>query len=146
MPRRDGSIRLHPEHGLNPTLAVCFWCGKDRGEIALLGAAYKGEAPMHMVLDYEPCAACKAGMAGGITFVECSPAGDKRRPIAKRDGKEIAPTGRWLVVKAEAIERMGLEPELLAGILEHRKAYVDPEAFEMLFVPAMKEGRDGGQG
>lgn len=53
------SIRLHPEHGLNPTLCTCFWCGEDTGEIALLGATYNGEAPMHMVLNYEPCAACK---------------------------------------------------------------------------------------
>ena len=53
------SIRLHPEHGLNPTLCTCFWCGEDTGEIALLGATYNGEAPMHLVLNYEPCAACK---------------------------------------------------------------------------------------
>lgn len=30
-------IRLHPEKGLNPHLAICPNCGKDNGEIVLLG-------------------------------------------------------------------------------------------------------------
>jgi hypothetical protein len=51
---------LSKEHGLNPTMPVCYWCGEETGEVALLGAAYKGEAPMHMVLNKEPCPACKA--------------------------------------------------------------------------------------
>lgn len=42
------SVRLHPKYGVNPTIPTCFWCGKDKNEIALLGAAYKEEAPMHM--------------------------------------------------------------------------------------------------
>jgi hypothetical protein len=33
----SGSIRLHPEHGLNPKLVRCAACGKDTGEIIMLG-------------------------------------------------------------------------------------------------------------
>ena len=38
----SNSIRLHKEHSLNPTLCTCFYCGKETGEIALLGASYGG--------------------------------------------------------------------------------------------------------
>lgn len=30
-------IEISPKHGLNPTIPVCFWCGKEKNEIALLG-------------------------------------------------------------------------------------------------------------
>ena len=62
-------IKLSPKHGLNPTIPVCFWCGEERNEVALLGHIGDGrkleefEAPMHMVIDYEPCEKCRANMA-----------------------------------------------------------------------------------
>ena len=58
-------ILLSPKHGLNPTIPICFWCGEEKNEIALMGRigdARKGEdfeAPMHAVLDYEPCDKCR---------------------------------------------------------------------------------------
>ena len=27
-------IKLSPKHGLNPTMPVCFWCGKEKNEVA----------------------------------------------------------------------------------------------------------------
>ena len=33
----ENDILLSPKYGVNPTMPVCFWCGEDRGEIALLG-------------------------------------------------------------------------------------------------------------
>lgn len=65
------SITLSPEHGLNPTIPVCFWCGKDKNEVALLGRIGGREdraAPNRMVLDYEPCEDCRRGMARGFTI------------------------------------------------------------------------------
>ena len=53
----SNNIRLHKKYGLNPTLSTCFYCGKETGEIALLGAAYDGEAPMHLCTSLEPCPA-----------------------------------------------------------------------------------------
>lgn len=35
---RGMSIRLHKEKGLNPRLGICPNCGKENGEIALLGS------------------------------------------------------------------------------------------------------------
>lgn len=31
------SIKLSPKHGVNPTIPVCFFCGKPKNEIALMG-------------------------------------------------------------------------------------------------------------
>ena len=33
----NAGIKLSPKHGLNPTIPVCFWCGEERNEVALLG-------------------------------------------------------------------------------------------------------------
>ena len=31
------SILLSPKHGVNPTIPVCFWCGREKNEVALMG-------------------------------------------------------------------------------------------------------------
>jgi len=56
------SIRLSKKYGVNPTIPVCFLCGEAKNEVVLLGAAHKGEAPMHMLLDQVPCEKCKERM------------------------------------------------------------------------------------
>ena len=35
------SIKLSPKHGLNPTIATCFYCGKDKNELILAGKINK---------------------------------------------------------------------------------------------------------
>ena len=100
------SIRIHPKFGVNPTLGVCFWCEKPDGTIAMLGAAIRHEAPMHSVVSYEPCETCKAGMALGIVCIEVDRAGYPDRPPLKKSEPESVPTGRWVVLKREAAERM----------------------------------------
>ena len=34
-----GDIKLSKKHGLQPTIPLCPYCGKEKNEIALLGAA-----------------------------------------------------------------------------------------------------------
>lgn len=118
------SIRLHPKYGVNPTIPVCYWCGKDRNEVALLGAAYKSEAPMHMVIDMEPCKDCADKWAQGIVLFEATPG---------KDGPEF--TGRWAVIKEEAVTRMFTPQSVVDQVLEKRKALVEPEVYQKLFVP-----------
>lgn len=89
----SNSIRLHKQHGLNPTLCTCFYCGQETGEIALLGAAYDGEAPMHLCTSVEPCAACKEKFKDAVLILEARP--DER--------DKLQPTGRWVAVKKEAV-------------------------------------------
>jgi hypothetical protein len=82
---------LHKEFGLNPTMPICIICRKEKGAIALLGAGYKGEAPMHMLMDIEPCGACKEKyLKSGTLLVEC-----------ETDG---VPTGAITVLKDSAFE------------------------------------------
>ena len=125
-------MRLHPKHGLSPTLGVCFWCGDSTGEIALLGAAYKGEAPMKMVIDLEPCATCKAEADKGCALYEVTskPGND----MLKVFEQEAWFTGRWVVVKDEAVTRI-FDKDMADAVLKARKAVIDQEAFAMLFPP-----------
>lgn len=89
----SGSIRLHPKHGLNSTISTCILCGKDKNEIVLLGAAYKEQAPMHMVTSLEPCDECKAKyLTDGIMLAEVDI--DKNL------------TGRVVVIKVEAFQKL----------------------------------------
>jgi hypothetical protein len=128
------SIRLHPEHGVNPTIAVCNWCGKDKNEIVLLGSAYKQEAPRRMIVDDEPCDACKADMAKGITFIEMD-----------KEGEGGERTGRWCVLREEGVIRIIDPPELLQRVLKMRKAFVTPATsmFLGLFTePGPEYGQD----
>lgn len=124
------SIKPHREHGLNPTIPVCFWCRKGKNQIALLGSAYKGKAPKNLLMDYDPCDKCEADMAQGITFIEAEP----RQPNEKRTPMQDSsyPTGRWWVVKEEAVRKMMEEP-MLSQILNHRKCFIDPETAKRVF-------------
>jgi len=126
------SIRLHKEHGLNPTMPVCFWCGKDTGEIALLGAAFKGEAPMRMVMDYTPCDSCKTDFAKGVVLVQVTehPNTAQQPPIQGN----LYPTGKLCVVTDECIERMFNE-DASARVLKSRKAFLDRQAWKEIGLP-----------
>ncbi len=88
---------LHKEHGLNPTMPQCIICGNDKGEIALLGASYKGEAPMKMVVDIEPCKDCRVKyLSKGTILVEAD--------VDYKGNK--TPTGKLSVLKDTAFSKM----------------------------------------
>lgn len=100
MKRNKDSITLSEKHGVNPTLAVCFFCGENTGEIALLGRL-KGdkEAPMRMIVNYEPCEACKAKFNEGVLVVEVVPEQEADTPPITEG---YSPTGRYVVLREEA--------------------------------------------
>lgn len=127
------SIRLHHEFGVNPTISQCFWCGESKNEIALLGAAYKGRAPMYMITNHEPCDKCKEQWRAGILLVEV----DRSNPTRSRPeiAPGISPTGRWCVLREEAVTRLISEGcKWLGPVLEHRRGYIEKQAYEM-FLP-----------
>jgi hypothetical protein len=111
------SIRLHREHGLNPTIAVCFFCGKEKNEIALLGAACKERAPMHSVVDRVPCDECKKFMDMGIMLVEVQDGSDRQNPYR---------TGKMSVIKEEAAQR------IFKSLNGSRFAFVEHSAWEKI--------------
>lgn len=139
MSKKDKSIQLHPKFGVNPTIPTCFWCGNSKNEVALLGAAFKGEAPAKLCIGYEPCDECEKNMAKGVTFMEAShkPAHDNQHPIQPN----VYPTSRWVVVKEEAIGRIINNEAMAADIIKSGKAFLDVEAFTNLFVPQEEEGK-----
>ena len=67
------NIRLSKKYGVNPTIPVCFWCGKEKNEIVLLGKLLNDiEAPRNMWIpgDYEHCESCKELWNKGIKIIE----------------------------------------------------------------------------
>ena len=113
-------IEVSPKHGLNPTIPVCFWCGKDKNEIALLGRIREKtknryganvtkrdsdiEAPRRMVIDYEPCDECMKMWDSGVAVIEV-----QETPI-NLDQPEIQkglyPTSRFVVMTVEGADRV----------------------------------------
>lgn len=109
------SIKLSPEHGVNPTIPICFFCRNEKNEIALLGHIKKRdkngraiknsdiEAPRNMILDYEPCEKCRQAMSAGITIIEASEDNKNNIPMI---APGVVPTGSWCIIKEEAFDRI----------------------------------------
>lgn len=102
-------IRLSKKHGVNPTLGVCFYCGEDSGEIALLGKLKNdAEAPRRMALNYIPCKKCEEHMNSGVTLIEVDYTNPHDIAPISRDsaGNDVYPTSRWCVLTEEAGKRL----------------------------------------
>ena len=113
------SIRLHPEHGLNPTMTTCFWCHEPTGDIALLGAAYKGEAPRNTIVNREPCEKCKAAWSLGMVVLEAD------------DNPPHDPTGDWMVLTMDAARYLFSDQPNLDEMLQHRMIKIGPTQFQL---------------
>lgn len=124
------SIRLSKRHGVNPTICTCFFCSKEKNEIALLGHL-KGdaEAPMHAVLDYEPCDECKANMDLGVTLIGAMehPNTDGQPPMPNG----AYPTGAWMVLSEQGALYI-FKPKVIDDVLSAKRVCVPPEFIENL--------------
>lgn len=94
-------IPVSEKHGINPTIPICFFCGKAKNEIAVLGRL-KGdvEAPMHCVINYEPCDEYYAEWSRGVPILEI-----RDTPMAPSQPKlgPGYPTGHYIVIRQEAL-------------------------------------------
>lgn len=127
---KDKGIRLHPQHGVNPTIPTCWLCGKSKNEVVLLGAAYKEQAPMHMVLDKQPCEECVGWMEQGVIFISVRDGESGENPYR---------TGKWCVIKAEAVERWhDLDPGLKAQILKSRVCFIEDTVWKRMGLPTIE--------
>lgn len=126
MSKKGGSIRLDKEAGINPTIPVCHYCGKEKNEIILTGAAggkwarENGHADGHMPMlvfienDVVPCDECKKK---GVAIAE----------ISDEDQKKL--TGRrWLVTEDFVRRLLQKDKDLLEKALEVRVMLM-PEEF-----------------
>lgn len=126
-------IRLSQKHGVNPMIPTCFFCGKPKNEIVLLGRL-KGdaEAPMYgrVAGDYQPCDECKAAFAQGVAFFEMgkNPMFENQVPMQEN----VYPTGRVCVVKTEAAEKM-FQGEMLESVMKAKKVFISQEDFGQVF-------------
>lgn len=125
-------IKLSPKYGVNPTIPICFWCGKTKDQVALMGRIgdeRKGEdieAPRDIILDYEPCERCKKHMALGTTVMEASTEPNEVTDIEIQEG--VYPTGRWVVITPDAAKRVFGIPE------NENKCFLEEEVFQNAFV------------
>lgn len=137
MSKRNG-IKLSPKHGVNPTIPLCFWCGQEKNEIALMGHIGDGrkgediEAPRNMVLDYNPCDKCREQMALGVTCVEVVDIPPHENMPEFVDGHY--PTGRWGVLTTDAVKRI-FDLDLENG----KTLLVSEEAFSAIFTSPIME-------
>lgn len=103
------SIQLSPNHGVNPTIPVCAFCGQEKNELALMGRL-KGDAkaPMHAIINYEPCDECRENWSQGIPLIRVTTKQpmENMPPLTKRSGKNIYPTGQYAVITTEAAKRI----------------------------------------
>jgi len=121
----EKGIRLSQKHGVNPSMGVCFWCGEEDGNIALMGKLPNdAEEPRRAVVTYEPCEYCKAMMSRGFTLMEATESDPGDRPEVQPG---VWPTGRWWVVTREAAERIFGEKAKGTD-----KAFIDTEAVKRL--------------
>lgn len=131
MRHRDG-ITLSPQHGVNPCIPKCFFCGRDKNEILLLGRLPgDAEAPRGAVFNCEPCDKCAQHMRDGIILISCDP---DRSPNMQEPWR----TGGYAVVKEEAIRRMVDPPELCETICRKRAAFIDDATWTALGLPALQ--------
>ena len=135
-------ITLSEQHGVNPSVGVCFWCGEEDGTVALVGRMTgDAQAPHRAVWSYDPCPTCKKGMESGISLIECSEwiPEDGRVPITP-EGHHPAlyPTGRLLVITEDAARR-AFTDDVIEGILRHRACFIDPEAFAGLMPESLRD-------
>lgn len=87
-------MRISSKHGLNPSINVCFFCGKDK-ELQLFGKL-KGDvkAPQRILTNYRPCKECADKFAKGRLVIEVTRTDNGGLPIIKG----AWPTGRWCVL------------------------------------------------
>lgn len=107
------NLRISKEHGLNPSMDCCLYCGEVK-QILLLGQLRNDEkAQTKAVYSTEPCDNCKTIMGTGYTVLEV-------------DNKKQQ-TGRFVVLTMEAAKRIGF-PES-----EHNKAFCYENDFSNMF-------------
>ena len=130
------SIKLSPQHGVNPSVEQCFVCMKDVGVVLFGKMKGDAEAPRQVCLgpSSPPCTECQGHMEKGVII------------ISVRDGEEPEEdnvgnwnpyrTGGWCVVTDDFIKRVIKDdPELRDSILKKRMVFMPDEVWGWLELP-----------
>lgn len=123
-------ITFSPNHGVNPMIPICVWCGEEKNEIALLGKLPgDAEAPRSAVIDFEPCDTCAEHMAMGVIVIEVTEKQVGNLPPFKAAASPgpVYLTGRWSVVSDKGAHRMF---DQFGWNEEQRTVCLDVETYE----------------
>lgn len=143
-------IKISPQYGLNATIPVCMFCGKEKKEIALLGKIGGRnediEAPRNMILDYEPCDECKEKIGDGILVIGVEPRNGRNiMPIMD----DLVPTGTWCAMTEEAVIRIfdmdGKNTAMKDGMIKTRRLLVDNEILSNMLDDYNKRMKEDGE-
>lgn len=116
------NIKISEKYGVNPSIPVCFFCGKEKNEIILAGRLSGDvEAPRKAVWDMNPCATCSEYMKMGIILISVKDGTDKENPYR---------TGGWVVIKEDAAKNIFGD-----YVLQKRVAFVEDDAWEKIGLP-----------
>lgn len=124
------SIKLSPKHGVNPTIPVCLYCGKDKGMLALAGKIDKKdtEMPMRCVIDAVPCEKCQKIWSNGIALIRASKTESKNSiPVVAQNGENLYIDGSSMVIKEETARRMFQMP-----MVKGNPVYLEDQIFDQL--------------
>ncbi len=105
-------------------MATCFVCGEVKH--LLLDRRLKNSLPREACYDKEPCDKCKEHMKQGIIFISV---------LKGAAGDNPYRTGRFFVVKEEAVKRMPIQEDLKVSILKSRISFVEDEVLDNLGFP-----------
>ena len=122
-------MKISKNHGLNPTIPLCQYCGKQKNEIILTGAQGEkwakkngfsdGQMPMYVAVenDIEPCDECKKI---GVAVVELLSEVDR------------VPTGRRWLIKEEAVNKLLADSQVKSEVLQKRIMLIDTETAQTM--------------
>ena len=101
-------------------MPICIFCGKEKGEVVLLGAAYHGEAPRNMIVDLNPCDECKKRLKEGIGLIQM-------------DGEK--PTGTACIIKRDSDFIQSIESPLKEKVLKCGRAMIEVKDWKEMGLP-----------
>lgn len=133
-------IKISQNHGVNPSIPICFFCHRPKNEIVLMGKLKDDrKAPMYCIVDQEPCDECKKDMAMGIALI-----GTRNTPVSEQQpaiGNGLYLTGDFIVI-AETFVQNIFKPEDVDTILANKKALVPQELLDDMMTQAKENGID----
>ena len=137
----SNSIKLSRKHGLNPTIPICFWCGQEKNEIAILGKVDTPdekdvEAPMYSILDYTPCEKCQTNWDTCVICIAATETPNTENQLGikvkNEDGSDriVYPTGEHIGITPEAARNgLGIKDAEAGG----QPIIMDSRVFAQLF-------------
>jgi hypothetical protein len=118
--KKDKPLILSNQHGLNPSIDVCYYCGKEKDNIVLAGLLPKdAKAPQKGVYSMVPCDDCKKLMEEGILLIEVKD--------GETDPVNPVRTGRRVVIKEEAARSLFEKFDTK----KHRSAFMEHKHFKL---------------